>query len=151
MIPFSLVVVRGRCIPTTLKSVSGHPKGWLFCHADHLRRMPGCPHVSRLEPVVGDQVCDVRLQGRGQLRVRSRHQPVADGRGQILHRPPAAKLPGCLQTGLGRHQLQGWRVHGEFHLHGGPFSGRRGQVTVLKRKLLNKTPLPSRVSRGFPL
>ena len=112
-----------------LQSVDVSPNSRTFCDVAHLRRVPVCPPVSRLETAPRDEVSDARLQGGGQLLVWSRHQPVPDGRGQILHRPSAAQLPGGLQPGVGRHQLQGWRVHGELHLHGGPVSGGRGQVT----------------------
>lgn len=133
--PWSWYVVAS--LRGTFKGVKVHPDVWIFCAADRLWWMPVRPHVSRLQPATRNQVREVRLQGGGQLRVRRRRQPVSDGRGQILHRPSTAKLPGCLQTGVGTRQLRGWRVHGELHLHGGPFYGGRGQVTALKWKLIS--------------
>lgn len=100
--------------------------------AGHLWRMPVRPHVSPIEPVAGDPVFDVHLQGGGQLCLWRCRQPVSDGRSQILHRPSAAELPGCLQASVGTHQLREWRVHGELHLHGEPFYGGRIQVTAVK-------------------
>lgn len=132
MIPFVLVVVRRRVPPKKRQKRKFNPNGCIVCAAGHLWRMPVRPHVSRIEPVIRDQVLDVRLQGGGQLCLWRRCQPVSDGRSQILHRPSAAELPGCLQASVGTRQLRDWRVHGELHLHGGPFHGGRVQVTAVK-------------------
>lgn len=96
--------------------------------ADHLWRVPFCLHVSHQEPVFGDQVRGVRLQSRGELRVRSCCEPVSDGHSQVLHRSPAPKLPGCVQSSLGSHQLQSWWIHRELQLHRRQVPGGWGQV-----------------------
>lgn len=78
---------------------------------DDLWRVPFSLSRSHQIQILLRQLCCLRLQSRGHLPVRGRHEPVADRHRQVLHWPAQAALPGRVQARLEVHQLFIGGVH----------------------------------------